>query len=66
VGVGVPAVKSALLSPEFAKSAARATLVPFVVAGAAALQMRRGAARYGLATMCVGVGQGAALLLERV
>ncbi|WP_420344517.1 3-oxoadipyl-CoA thiolase [Paenirhodobacter sp.] len=36
------------------------------IAGAAALQMRRGAARYGLATMCVGVGQGAALLLERV
>ena len=30
-------MKSALLSPEFAKSAARATLVPFVVAGAAAL-----------------------------
>ena len=37
-----------------------------LIAGAAALQMRRGAARYGLATMCVGVGQGAALLLERV
>ena len=36
------------------------------IAGTAALQMRRGAARYGLATMCVGVGQGAALLLERV
>ena len=37
-----------------------------LIAGAAALQMRRGAARYGLATMCVGVGQGTALLLERV
>ncbi len=32
----------------------------------AALQMRRSGARYGLATMCVGVGQGVAMLLERV
>ncbi len=32
----------------------------------AARQMRRSGARYGLATMCVGVGQGVAMLLERV
>ena len=31
----------------------------------AAYQMRRTRARYGLATMCVGVGQGVAMLLER-
>jgi 3-oxoadipyl-CoA thiolase len=36
------------------------------LAGAAALELRRRGARYGLATMCVGVGQGAALALERV
>ncbi len=32
----------------------------------AAHQLRRGGGRYALCTMCVGVGQGAALLLERV
>ncbi|MDU8943119.1 3-oxoadipyl-CoA thiolase [Ovoidimarina sediminis] len=32
----------------------------------AAYRMRREGARYGLCTMCVGVGQGVALLLERV
>ncbi|WP_336057170.1 3-oxoadipyl-CoA thiolase [Nitratireductor sp. CH_MIT9313-5] len=36
------------------------------IAGTAALELARGTARYALATMCVGVGQGAALLLERV
>ncbi len=33
---------------------------------AAALQLQRNAGRYGLCTMCVGVGQGVALILERV
>jgi acetyl-CoA C-acetyltransferase len=28
-------------------------------------EMRRGEARYGLATMCVGVGQGAAIVFEK-
>ncbi|EEE38402.1 beta-ketoadipyl CoA thiolase [Rhodobacteraceae bacterium KLH11] len=32
----------------------------------AALQLRRTGGRYALCTMCVGVGQGAALILERV
>ncbi len=32
----------------------------------AALQLKRTGGRYGLATMCVGVGQGVALILERV
>jgi len=32
----------------------------------AAYQMRRTQARYGLASMCVGVGQGVAMLLERI
>jgi 3-oxoadipyl-CoA thiolase len=32
----------------------------------AAYQLRRTGGRYGLCTMCVGVGQGAALILERV
>jgi len=36
------------------------------IAGAAALELRRRQGRYALATMCVGVGQGAALALERV
>jgi 3-oxoadipyl-CoA thiolase len=36
------------------------------LAGAAALELKRRSGRYGLATMCVGVGQGAALALERV
>jgi len=36
------------------------------IAGAAALELKRCGGRYGLATMCVGVGQGAALALERV
>ncbi len=36
------------------------------LAGAAALELQRRGGRYGLATMCVGVGQGAALALERV
>ncbi|MEZ5746404.1 MAG: 3-oxoadipyl-CoA thiolase [Paracoccaceae bacterium] len=35
------------------------------IAGSVALDLVRGEARYGLATMCVGVGQGAALLLEK-
>jgi acetyl-CoA acetyltransferase family protein len=34
--------------------------------GAAALELKRRGGRYALATMCVGVGQGAALALERV
>jgi 3-oxoadipyl-CoA thiolase len=36
------------------------------LAGAAALELRRRGGRYALAAMCVGVGQGAALALERV
>ncbi len=36
------------------------------IAGAAALELKRRGGRYALATMCVGVGQGAALALERV
>jgi 3-oxoadipyl-CoA thiolase len=36
------------------------------IAGAAALELQRRGGRYGLATMCVGVGQGAALAFERV
>ena len=34
--------------------------------GAAALELNRRGGRYALATMCVGVGQGVALALERV
>ena len=34
------------------------------LAGTAALEMRRRAGRWALATMCIGVGQGIALLLE--
>jgi acetyl-CoA C-acetyltransferase len=29
-------------------------------------ELRRREARYGLATMCIGVGQGIALVIERV
>ena len=36
------------------------------IAGAAALELRRRGGRYGLATMCVGVGQGVAMAIERV
>jgi 3-oxoadipyl-CoA thiolase len=36
------------------------------LAGAAALELKRRGGRYALATMCVGVGQGAALAIERV
>jgi len=36
------------------------------IAGTAALELRERGARYGLATMCIGVGQGIALALERV
>ncbi len=36
------------------------------IAGTAVLELSRGAGRYGLATLCIGVGQGAALLLEAV
>ena len=32
----------------------------------AALQLQRTGGRYALCTMCVGVGQGVALILERV
>jgi 3-oxoadipyl-CoA thiolase len=35
------------------------------IAGAAVQELRRRSGRYGLATMCVGVGQGAALAFER-
>jgi acetyl-CoA acyltransferase len=34
--------------------------------GTAALELQRGAGRRALATMCIGVGQGIALALERV
>ena len=36
------------------------------IAGSAALDLSQGHGRYALATMCIGVGQGAALLMERV
>jgi acetyl-CoA acetyltransferase family protein len=36
------------------------------LAGTAALQLRRTNGRYALATMCIGVGQGIATVLERV
>ncbi len=36
------------------------------IAGAAALELQRRGGRYGLASMCVGVGQGVALAIERV
>jgi acetyl-CoA acetyltransferase len=32
----------------------------------AAIELRNRGGRYGLATMCIGVGQGIALLIERV
>ena len=35
------------------------------IAGAAALELNRRDARYALATMCVGVGQGVAMAFER-
>jgi acetyl-CoA C-acetyltransferase len=35
------------------------------LAGTAALQLRRTSGRYALATMCIGVGQGIATVLER-
>lgn len=36
------------------------------IAGSAALELQRTGGRYAIATMCIGVGQGAALLMERV
>jgi acetyl-CoA acetyltransferase len=36
------------------------------IAGAAALELKRRGGRRALASMCVGVGQGVALALERV
>ncbi|MBP7240529.1 3-oxoadipyl-CoA thiolase [Amaricoccus sp.] len=36
------------------------------IAGSAALELSKTGGRYAVATMCIGVGQGAALLLERV
>jgi 3-oxoadipyl-CoA thiolase len=36
------------------------------LAGTGALQLRRSGKRYGLITMCIGVGQGIATILERV
>lgn len=36
------------------------------ITGTAALELQKTGARYALATMCVGVGQGVAILLERV
>lgn len=36
------------------------------ITGSAALELQKTGGRYGLATMCVGVGQGVAILLERV
>jgi acetyl-CoA acetyltransferase len=36
------------------------------IAGTLARQLQRSGGRYGVATMCVGVGQGVALALERV
>jgi len=36
------------------------------IVGTAALELARTGGRYALATMCVGVGQGTAVLIERV
>jgi len=36
------------------------------IAGATAMEMKRRGAKRGLATMCVGVGQGVAMALEAV
>lgn len=36
------------------------------IAGSAALELQLGGGRYGLATMCIGVGQGIAVAIERV
>jgi acetyl-CoA acyltransferase len=36
------------------------------ITGTAALELKRGGGRYGLATMCIGVGQGIAVAIERV
>ena len=36
------------------------------ITGTAALELQRNGGRYALATMCVGVGQGTAVLIERV
>ncbi|MCV3208156.1 3-oxoadipyl-CoA thiolase [Mesorhizobium sp. YC-39] len=36
------------------------------ISGTAALELREGGGRYALATMCIGVGQGIAIALERV
>jgi 3-oxoadipyl-CoA thiolase len=36
------------------------------LAGTAALELERSGGRYGLATMCIGVGQGIAMVIERV
>jgi acetyl-CoA acetyltransferase len=36
------------------------------IAGTLARQLARSGGRYGIATMCVGVGQGVALAIERV
>jgi 3-oxoadipyl-CoA thiolase len=36
------------------------------LAGTAALELERTGGRYGLATMCIGVGQGIAMVIERV
>jgi acetyl-CoA acetyltransferase len=36
------------------------------ITGTVALELARTGGRYGLATMCVGVGQGAAVLIELV
>ncbi|TIX77525.1 MAG: 3-oxoadipyl-CoA thiolase, partial [Mesorhizobium sp.] len=35
------------------------------ISGTAALELRERGGRYGLATMCIGVGQGIAVALER-
>ena len=36
------------------------------LAGTAAVELERTGGRYGLATMCIGVGQGIALVIERI
>ena len=36
------------------------------ITGTTALQLQEGGGRYGLATMCIGVGQGIAIGLEKV
>ena len=44
----------------------RIALIGCGAIGTAALELRETGARYSLSTMCIGVGQGIAIALERV